>query len=162
MSPTVSNEGLMLLCMIDAMEGREVATSDIPGDFLQTDYDKVNIHIKLKGAVVTLLEEIDPEYYKDFIFTDKRGRKCMYAEAKKTIYGTLEASLLFWGKLSKRLEEMGYQINEYYWCVMNKIIDNKQCTILWHVDDLKTSHVDPAVVSSILADIDTELGRLQK
>ena len=49
----------------------------------------------------TLLEDIDPEYYKDFIFTDKRERKCMYAEAKKAIYGTLEASLLFWGKLSK-------------------------------------------------------------
>ena len=29
-SPTVSTEGLMLSCMIDAMEGREVATTDIP------------------------------------------------------------------------------------------------------------------------------------
>ena len=33
-STTVSTEGLMLSCMIDAMEGREVATSDIPGAFL--------------------------------------------------------------------------------------------------------------------------------
>ena len=55
--------------MIDTMEVREVATVDIPGDFLQTDYDKGNIHIKLEGAIVTLLEDIDPEYYKDFIFT---------------------------------------------------------------------------------------------
>ena len=47
--------------------------------------------------MVTLLEEIDPEYYKDFIYTYKIGRKCMYAEAKKAIYGTLEASLLFRG-----------------------------------------------------------------
>ena len=45
---------------------------------------------------------------------------------------------------------------------MNKIIDNKQCTILWHVDDLKTSHVDPAVVSSVLADIDAEYGKIAK
>ena len=98
-SPNVSTEGLMLFCMIDAMEGREVATADILGAFLQTDYYKGDIHIKLEGAMVTLLEEIDPEYYKDFIFTDKRGRNCMYAEAKKVIYGTLEASLLFWEKL---------------------------------------------------------------
>ena len=62
----------------------------------------------------------------------------MYAEAKKAIYGTLEASPLFWGELSKSLEKMGYQRNEYDWCVMNKIIDNKQYTTLWHVDDLKT------------------------
>ena len=39
----------------------------------------------------------------------------MYAEDKKAIYVTLEESLLFWGKLSKSLEEMGYQINEYDW-----------------------------------------------
>ena len=38
----------------------------------------------------------------------------MYAEYKKAIYVTLEASLLFWEKHSKILEEMGYQINEYY------------------------------------------------
>ena len=52
----------------------------------------------------TLFEDIEPEYYKDFIFTDKRGRKCMYAESKKAIYGALEASLIFWGKLTKILE----------------------------------------------------------
>ena len=57
---------------------------------------------------------------------------------------------------------MGYQRNEYDWCIMNKIIDNKQCTIIWHVDDLKTSNVDPAVVSSVLADIDAEYGDIAK
>ena len=55
-SPTVSTEGIILLCMIDAMEFREVATVDISGAFLKTDYDKGDIHIKLEGAVVTLLE----------------------------------------------------------------------------------------------------------
>ena len=45
---------------------------------------------------------------------------------------------------------------------MNKIIDNKQCTKFWHVDYLKTSHVEPAVVSSVLADIDAEYGKIAK
>ena len=45
---------------------------------------------------------------------------------------------------------------------MKKIIDNKQYTILWHADDLKTSHVDPAVISSVLADIDAEYGKIAK
>ena len=57
---------------------------------------------------------------------------------------------------------MGYQRNEYDWCVMNKIIDNKQCTILWNVNDLKTSHIDPAVVSSVIDDIDAEYGKIAK
>ena len=51
--------------------------------------------------MVTLLEDTDPEYYTDLIYKDKRGRKCMYAEAKNAIYGTLEESLLFWEKNQK-------------------------------------------------------------
>ena len=86
----------------------------------------------------------------------------MYVEAKKAIYGTLDSSLLFWAKLSKSLEEMGYHKNEYDWCVINKTIDNKQCTIIWNVDSLRTSHVDPAVVSSVLYDIVAEYGKFEK
>jgi hypothetical protein len=29
-------------------------------------------------------------------------------------------------------------------------INEKQCTVVWHVDDLKISHVDPKVVDQIL------------
>ena len=57
---------------------------------------------------------------------------------------------------------MGCQRNEYDWCVMNKTVDNKQCTILWNVDDLNTSHVNPAFVSIVLADIDAEYGKSEK
>ena len=55
---------------------------------------------------------------------------------------------------------MRYQRNEYDWYVMNKIIDKNKSTILWYVDDLKTSNVDPAVISSILADINAEYEKI--
>ena len=45
---------------------------------------------------------------------------------------------------------------------MNKITDNKQCPILWHVDDLKKSHAAHAVVSRFLADIDAEYRKIAK
>ena len=45
---------------------------------------------------------------------------------------------------------------------MNNIIDQKQCIILWHFDDLKTSHADPAIVSSVLTEIDAEYGKIAK
>ena len=45
---------------------------------------------------------------------------------------------------------------------MNNIIFDKQCTILWHVNDLKISHVNPAVISGVLADIDVEYGNIEK
>jgi hypothetical protein len=34
--------------------------------------------------------------------------------------------------------------------VANKIINGKQLTICWHVDDLFIGHVDPTVVTSFL------------
>ena len=86
----------MLSFMIDVMTDREVATTDIPRAFLQTNYGKGDIHINLEGMMATLLEDIDQDYYKYFIYTDKRGRKCMYAESNNSFYGTVEASLLFW------------------------------------------------------------------
>ena len=77
------------------------------------------------------------------------------------LWNTRGLTTLLGGKL-KILEEMEYQRNEYDWCVMNKIIDNKQCTILWHIYDLKTSHADPAVVFIFLADVDVEYGKISK
>ena len=45
---------------------------------------------------------------------------------------------------------------------MNKIIDDKQCTIPWHFDDLKKSCVNPDVVYSVLGEIDAEYARIAK
>ena len=101
---TVYTVELMLSCMIDTTEGRDVANSDIPGAFLQTDYNKEDIHIKMEGVMVTLLEDINPAYKKN-IYIDSHCRKFMYKEFKKAVYGTLKASLLFWGELSKSLEK---------------------------------------------------------
>ena len=42
---------------------------------------------------------------------------------------------------------------------MNKDIDGKQCTILWHVDDLKISHVTSHVVTSMIEMVETEFGK---
>jgi hypothetical protein len=42
--------------------------------------------------------------------------------------------------------------------VANKVIDGKQCTILWHVDDLKISHVESEVVDEILRLLNVRYG----
>ena len=57
---------------------------------------------------------------------------------------------------------MGHQRNKYDWCVMNNIVNGKICTILWNVYDLKMSHVDYGIFSSVLADIDAEYGNIEK
>ena len=45
---------------------------------------------------------------------------------------------------------------------MNKIVNDKQCTILWNVEYLKMSHVDTDIVSRLLVDIDAGYGKIAK
>ena len=82
----------------------------------------------------------------------------IYVELKKALYGTLRAALLFWQRLIAQLKEWGFEVNPYDWCVMNKTIAGKQCTIVWHVDDLKISHVEKSVVSDIIENLDSVFG----
>ena len=49
-SPPVSLEGIMITSAIEAHEGREVATIDIPGAYLRTDIDE-HIHLRFKGKL---------------------------------------------------------------------------------------------------------------
>ena len=69
------------------------------------------------------------------------------------------AALLFWRTLTATLIAWGFEINQYDWCVANKMIDGKQGTILWHVDDLKISHVKSKVVTLVIILINAELGK---
>jgi len=73
--------------------------------------------------------------------TVERGKCVLYVQLNKALYGTLQAALLFWRLLSSKLKEWGFIINPYNWCIANKMVDDKQCTMAWHVDDLKISHV---------------------
>ena len=156
-SPTVSIESLMISCTIDAHEGRDVATADIPGAFMQADMDEM-VHVRLEGTMAELLVKLDPKLYRKYIRMEN-GKAVLYVELLKALYGTLRAALLFWRKLSGFLVEAGFKINPYDWCVANKTINGKQCTILWHVDDLKISHVDTGVVDGVLATINNEFGK---
>ena len=83
----------------------------------------------------------------------------IYVKLKRALYGTLNASLLFWKDLTTELKGWGFTINPYDECVANKTINGKQCTVLWHVDDLKISHVDSGVVDSILEKLNGRYGK---
>ena len=58
----------------------------------------------------------------------------------------LTSALLFYKQWKKDLEGIGFKINPYDPCVANKMVNGKQLTVTWHVDDLKVSHVDQSVV----------------
>jgi hypothetical protein len=83
----------------------------------------------------------------------------MYIELLKALYGTMRAARLFWERLSKQLVDWGFTPNPYDSCVVNKMVDGKQLTVAWHVDDLKILHVSTKVVDDLIADLDSEFGK---
>ena len=146
-SPTVMNESILLTGTIDAKEHRDVMTADIPNAFIQTNIETVNnerVIMKIKGSLVDMLVEMDPETYRDYVVFEG-NTKVLYVQVLKAIYGMLQSSLLFYKKLRKDLEGIGFIVNPYDPCVANRIVEGKQHTVTWHVDDLKSSHVDPKV-----------------
>ena len=157
-APTVFLESLILSCVQDAKESRDVATVDIPGAFLHSDVDEI-IHVKIEGDMALLLVKAAPEYAEYLEY--ENGVAVIYVELDKALYGTLQGAFLFWKNLSSFLISIGFELNPYDSCVANKNINGKQCTVLWHVDDLKISHQDPKVVDDVIAKLNVKYGELQ-
>jgi hypothetical protein len=59
----------------------------------------------------------------------------------KALYEMLQSALLYYKKFRKDIEDVEIKINPYDPCVANRIVDGKQHTITWHVDDVKSSHM---------------------
>ena len=80
-SSTVSTESTLLTAVIEAEEGRDVSTCDIPNAFVQTEVQKEDSDgnktiMTVRGVLVNILCEIDP-VYKDYV-TFIKGKKVLY------------------------------------------------------------------------------------
>ena len=155
-SPTMSTEAVFLTAMIDALEDRDIAVIDIPGAFMQADMDD-EVIIRFKGKMTELLIEVDEALYRPYAVME-RGKMVIYVDLLKALYGTLKAADLFWEKFTATLTTLGFEINPYNGCVANKTINGSQCTLAWHVDDIKASHKDPKVADWIIETLKKEYG----
>jgi hypothetical protein len=84
-SPTVATESILLTCIIDAEEGRDVAVIDIPNAFIQTRVeDEADMAIiKIRGVLVNMLLAIAPDVYKEYVTEDKKNVKQLIVQCQK-------------------------------------------------------------------------------
>ena len=150
-SPTAALESIFMTAAIDGHERRDVMTADIPNAFIQADMPKSKqqhgerVMMKITGILVDMLVSLNPELFQPYVTTEKKGKKVMYVLVLKAIYGMLEASLLWYRKFRTDLEGQGFVFNPYDPCVANRIVNKKQQTIRFHVDDVMSSHCDKKV-----------------
>ncbi len=70
----------------------------------------------------------------------------LYVKLNEALYGLLKSYLLFYKKLVAELESMEFELNPYDPCIANHMVNEIQQTVAWHIDDLKISHIDPALL----------------
>ena len=70
----------------------------------------------------------------------------LYIEVLKNIYSIIQSALFSYINLIKHLEKYGIKFNLYKPCVDNKIIEGYLLRLVFHVDDVKSSHKDKNMV----------------
>jgi hypothetical protein len=95
-SLTVSSVAVMLTCVVDANENREVAIVDIPNAFVQTVVkdEKDGAFIRIRGPLVNILLSIAPDVYGSYVIVGKKGKKQLLVQCLTALYVTMVASLL--------------------------------------------------------------------
>jgi hypothetical protein len=143
MSPTAATGAILITGVIDAKQRRDVMTLDVPNVFVQTPIPQTGdkVIMKIRGSLVDILTEICPGIYDDYVIKEGK-QKILYVMMLMALYGMLVASILYYKKFRKDIESIGFKVNPYDICVANRTTRGKQHTITWHVDNVKSSHVD--------------------
>ena len=143
-TPTAALESVLLTSIIDAAEEMVVAVIDIPNAFIQTRIknDDNKVVLRLRRKLANILIKTAPEIYRKHITNNRKGETVLYVRALNVIYGIMKNALLVYQKLMT----IGFEMKLYDLCIANKTINGKQLTLIWHVDDIKASHVESEVV----------------
>ena len=155
-SPTVSLTFLLMMVVIAARERRTVATMDIGSAFVKASMDgEDEVLVHLDQLTSALLIKIDPSFQK--FLNDKSE---MTVKLKKALYGCLQSAKLWFELLVKELMDFGYEQNYVDPCVLNRLVDGKQSTILLHVDDIMILSETSGESKDLYAYLESKFGKV--
>jgi len=119
-SPTVSQDVFFLTSIIDAIEKRDIAITDVKGAYLNAKM-KREVLMKITGKEVDLFCQLDPSL-EEFVII-KNGQRVLYVQHDKALYGCVQSALLWYELYSSTLQNMGFELNPCDMYVANAIID---------------------------------------
>jgi len=104
----------------------------------------------LQGPLATLLVNLALEVYGPYLKKDKHGHPVLYIHILNAMYGIMKVVLLYYQCFMADIQGISFKLNPYDPCVANKLVDGKELTLVWHVDDIKASHCSKQVVSNYI------------
>jgi Reverse transcriptase (RNA-dependent DNA polymerase) len=133
---------LLLLLLL-----RKIVTIDFRGAFLNSDHV---VFMRINKYLTNVLTSLDSSYKK---FVNANGT-CV-VKLKKALYGCVESAKLWYDKISTDLITVGYKINNTDICVFNRTEqNNKQTTLVIHVDDMMTTSTDNETIDRTISEIE--------
>ena len=150
--------------MIDAFEGRDIAVADVFDAYLHAEFlSEKRVILKLRGVFADIMCQVNSEYIGHIVHeVDRKGRqvKTLYIRVLRALYGCLKLALLWYKLYSSTLVKLGFEIHLYDKCFANKMINGKQYTIVFYIDDNKISHADENAVTNIIETLSSYFGEL--
>ncbi len=98
--------------------------------------------MSLDEQLADLMVLVEPKLYRKHVRYSLKGEAVLYICITKALYSMLKSALWWYKELIKNLKTYDFEFNPYYPYVVNANINGKQMTVMWHVDDLKVSHME--------------------
>ena len=115
--------------------------------------------MKFINKQVDILCDIKSEY-KKYVITEGKN-KVLFLILSKALYRTLKAAILWYKTLTDTLLVDGFKLNPYDLCIANKDVNDKQYTIIYHVDDMNISHVKESVARDVIELLELNFGKMK-
>ena len=82
---------------------------------------------------MVIMLKVNPEFRKEIQQEGKK--KVLYLIWPKSLYVYIDPPLLWYNLYKDNIEQEGFELNPYDKFRTTKIINGKQCTTQWYVDD---------------------------
>ena len=143
-SPTMAMSSLTTILAIAKSEKRHLATIDIGSAYLNADMSKENVIMILDSIVAGEYLKVRPDV-KNML--TKKGE--LYVKLDKALYGSLQASKLWFDNISSFLTKLGFKANSNDPCVMNKWVGDDCITLGLYVDDILITATKKSLITKL-------------
>jgi hypothetical protein len=109
----------------------KVAKLDVKGAFIQTEMSGTPVYVKCLGKLRDIILKVFPSM-KRYLGSDR----VLYGVLRKALYGCVQASRLWYLKLSQFLKNAGYENSEMEPCVFRKVAKDEVFLLVVYVDDV--------------------------
>jgi predicted small secreted protein len=132
LSPTVIVHAiLMCLALATCNTAYTLGKIDVKGAFIQTEMSGTPVYIKCTRQLRDFILDLYPEYDK---YVGKDG--VLYCKLLKVLYKCVQASKLWYEKVRKFLDGLGYIRGEVNPCVFRRVVGDKVYLLTLYVDDI--------------------------